>query len=158
MRYNELCQLLSDEELAAIKFLESRGFQILTDAKLEDGYKKDGGRHRTFTLSGRYNLMLVLKSVLERNVRRGRPVKLPELPETSVDDISEDETGSGTDDKTDNFWLDRSKWIRLGREEFCQLVTEEVTDDLRAATPDVQAAVKEKFDRLCNPDDWPIEE
>ena len=38
MRYDELREFLSDEELGAIKFLESRGFEIFTDAKLEDGF------------------------------------------------------------------------------------------------------------------------
>ena len=153
MRYDELRELLSDEELAAIKFLEGRGFEIFTDAKLEDGFKKDGGRHRTFTMAGRYNLMLALKNVSERAVRRGRPAKLPELPE--LPETKPPETPAG---EVDNFWLHRSKWYRLGRVEFYQLVTEEVLDDLKAATAEVQAAVKEKFDRLCNPDDWPIEE
>ena len=156
MRYDELRELLSDEELAAIKFLEGRGFEIFTDANLEDGFKKDGGRHRTFTMAGRYNLMLALKNISERAVRRGRPAKLPELPETDPPETKPPETSKVN--AIDNFWLDRGKWIRLSREEFYQLVTEEVLDDLKAATPDVQAAVKEKFDRLCNPDDWPIEE
>ena len=98
--------------------------------------------------------MLGLKNISKRNVRRGRPAKLPELPETKPPETSDDDS----QDKTDNFWLDRSKWIRMSREEFCQLVTEEVTDDLRTATPDVQDSVKRKFDRLCNPDDWPLGE
>jgi hypothetical protein len=157
MRYDELRGLLSDEELGAIKFLESRGFEIFTDAKLEDGYKKDGGRHRTFTMAGRYNLMLALKKISERKVRRGRPAKMPELAQTDPPETKLPETPFRKVNAVDNFWLDRGKWIRMSREEFYQLVTEEVLDDLKAATPDVQAAVKEKFDRLCNPDDWPIE-
>lgn len=60
------------------------------------------------------------------------------------------------DNIVDNFFMDLNNWKRLNREAFFTLVTEEAVDDLKMAPADVQADVKEKFDRLCDSKKWPL--
>ena len=63
MKYEELEGFLSAEEKIAIDTLEGCGWEVLTETKIEDTYKKDGGRIRTFTLAGRYDIAVVCKKV-----------------------------------------------------------------------------------------------
>ena len=182
MIYEELEKVLTDEEKAAIEVLERRGFSIMTEARLDDCKIKDGSRLRTFSLSGRYALMLGLKSVDERLksfLELAAEVEPDAIPETDKEpEVEKLEKACGTvivdvgesseikdenpeakeegDNIVDNFWMELNRWKRLARDAFCVLVTEEAVDDLIAAPADVQAEVKEKFDRLCDPDSWPI--
>lgn len=158
MLFDELRQQLSADELSAIEFLESRGFVILTEARLEDCRRKDGSRFRTFSLSGRYDLMMGLKSITDRPFEDDPQAVDPKIeddpqqPQDAVDDGPQVEgriIGS-------NFWMERDQWIRLNRDAFYQLVTEEVLDDLIAAPADVQDEVKDKFLRFFDAKEWPI--
>lgn len=127
---------------AAIKKLEDAGMTVTTETLLEDCKKSDGTRFRTFSLSGRHDLCLIVRKVSELK-SIGRASKVPD-PDPVVAD-------QGV-----NFWLDRGKWHRLRSEEFFPLVIEECLDDLRAAPAEVQDDVHQKFNRLCDPNDWPL--
>lgn len=63
MRYEEIEAYLSSEEINALDILEGSGWEILTETKIEDTHKKDGGRIRTFALSGRYDIVVVCRNV-----------------------------------------------------------------------------------------------
>jgi len=158
MIYQELSRYLTDEEKMAVEYLESIGYQVLTEARLDDCKKKDGRRVRTFSLSGRYDLIIGLKSV------RGRPV--PESVDDSGDEEVEVEVEAEADSVDveeegavigDNFWMNRDRWHRMNREGFRTLVVEEAVDDLKAAPLDVQEDVKEKFLRFFDESEWPLE-
>jgi hypothetical protein len=132
----------------AIKTLVDAGMVVVTEARLEDCKKSDGTRFRTFTLSGRHDLALIVKDI--KNLR-GAKVTLPPEKVYHPPVAKEEVEPEGV-----NFWLERSKWIRLSGEELHPLVTEECLGDLADAPGDIQADVKQKFDRLCEPEDWPL--
>lgn len=54
---------LSAAELKAVGALESEGWLVLTDAKIDESGEKDGHRRRTFRNEGRYNLVLARRKV-----------------------------------------------------------------------------------------------
>ena len=147
MLFDELNKQLSEHEASAIAYLESIGYEIMTEARLDDCKKKDGKRTRTFSMRGRYDLMIGLKSI------QGRAA-----PVAQVDEHPE-EVAKATEEGTvvgENFWMDRDRWIRMNRDGFFALVTEEAIDDLEAAPLDVQEEVQEKFLRFFEPEDWPL--
>jgi len=121
---------------SAIKKLEDAGMTVTTETLLQDCKRSDGTRFRTFTLSGRHDLCLIVRKVSDLK---------------PIGEAPEKELVPGV-----NFWLDRSKWHRLRADEFYPLVMEECLDDLRASPVAVQADVHAKFDRLCDADDWPL--
>jgi hypothetical protein len=157
MLFQEICRHLSDQERAALEYLESIGWQIMTEALLEDCKKKDGTRFRTFSLSGRYDVMVGLKKV------QGDP--MPVVSEDlavfeEAEAVSENVAATIAEEGEiigDNFWMDRDRWIRMSRDGFFVLVTEEAVDDLKAAPADVQEDVKEKFLRFFKESDWPLQ-
>ena len=61
--FEEYKGYLSAAELKAVGTLESEGWQLFVDAKLEETGEKDGKRRRTFRTEGRYNLVLACKTV-----------------------------------------------------------------------------------------------
>ena len=132
----------------AIKTLVDAGMVVVTEARLEDCKKSDGTRFRTFTLSGRHDLALIVKDIKDLS---GVSVKEPPEKKYYPPVAREEVEPEGV-----NFWLERSKWIRLSGEELHPLVTEECLGDLDDAPADIQADVKQKFDRLCDPEDWPL--
>ena len=132
----------------AIKTLVDAGMVVVTEVRLEDCRKSDGTRFRTFTLSGRHDLALIVKDIKDLS---GVTVKLP-LEKKYYPPVSKEEV----EPEGVNFWLERSKWIRLSGEELHALATEECLGDLADAPADIQADVKHKFDRLCDPEDWPL--
>ena len=162
MLFDELSQSLSKQEAAAIAYLESIGYQVMTEARLDDCKKKDGKRVRTFSLSGRYDLIIGLKSI------RGRaePAKLAEEgEEVAAEEVEQDaaevdeeieQNADGGGIIGDNLWMDENRWKRMNREMFFTLVTEEALDDLFAAPIDVQDAVQAKFLKFFKPEEWPI--
>ena len=133
----------------AIKKLADAGMVVTTETLIQDCKKSDGTRFRTFTLQGRHDLALIVRKVADLKPIDPGPkkakVKLFEPPEPPA------EIDQGV-----NFWLDRAKWHRLSSVEFCPLVQEECLDDLRSAPDEVQADVRQKFDRLCKSEDWPL--
>jgi hypothetical protein len=161
MLFDEVKQYLSPEERSAIEFLERRGFSILTEARLDDCKKKDGSRFRTFSLQGRYDVMIGLKSVAGRD---GFQAEETEESEQSFNDSNSLETdieaeGGGEDVEEvigGNFWMNRDRWIMMNRAGFFHLVTEEALADLQAAPVDVQAEVKDKFLRFFDESEWPL--
>ena len=148
MRYSAIEALLSADEIEAIKVLESRGWEILTETKIEDTFRKDGGRIRTFALSGRYDLAMVLKSV---------PVRKRAVAETDPppadDPPGDEETGKGN--APVNFWLDSGNWIRLQKQPFTQAIEDHVNELVEVAD-EVRDEVHRKFDRFFDPNDWPL--
>ena len=61
---------LKPEEIAAIGILEKGGFELFTEAKIEDVRElKTGSRRRTFRNSGRYQLIIAFKKLSEREGR-----------------------------------------------------------------------------------------
>jgi|GEM_PF-6990751 len=145
MLFDELRRHLSEQEKSAINYLESIGYQIFTEARMDDCKKKDGKRVRTFAARGRYDLLIGLKSI------NGRPAPIAEVNEQPEEIAEEEGKIIG-----DNFWMDRDRWIRMNRDGFFVLVTEEAIDDLKAAPEDVQEEVQEKFLRFFDAEDWPI--
>lgn len=146
MLYNDL--ELPAGVRSAIKKLEDAGMVVTTETLIQDCKKSDGTRFRTFTLSGRHDLVLIVRKVDDLKPISSvvqKKSKVPELPEPPA------EIDQGV-----NFWLDRAKWHRLSSVEFCPLVQEECLDDLRSAPDEVQADVRQKFDRLCKSEDWPL--
>lgn len=125
----------------AIKKLVDAGMVVVTEALLEDCKKSDGTRFRTFSLSGRHDLALIIKDV--KDFRKPEKVAKPAPDPVEVDE--------GV-----NFWLDRENWIRLSGKELHPLVVEECLADLADSPGQVQMDVKQKFDRLCDPEDWPL--
>ena len=153
MRYQELEPYLSSVELEAIETLEGCGWMILTETKIEDTYKKDGSRIRTFTLSGRYDIALVLEKV-----NTDRPMAEPEEI-ISKDEIIEEielETESEDESYSDNFWMDESNWKRMARGPFYDLVKYEALDDLKQVPDSVKDEIQRKFVKYFDPDDWPL--
>jgi hypothetical protein len=132
----------------AIKTLVDAGMVVVTEALLEDCKKSDGTRFRTFTLSGRHDLALIVKNIKDLS---GVTVNTPLEKKYHPPVIEEEVEPEGV-----NFWLERSKWIRLSGDELYPLVTEECLGDLADAPADIQVDVKQKFDRLCEPEDWPL--
>jgi DNA-directed RNA polymerase subunit K/omega len=126
----------------AIQKLADAGMTVVTEMRMDDCKKVDGTRFRTFTLQGRYALALIIKRTDDL-----KPIGADEPPDEPPAEILPE--GS-------NFWLDRSQWHRMSGKEFYPLVVEECLGDLADAPPEVQADVKEKFDRLCDSEDWPL--
>ena len=140
MLFQELRRHLSEQESSAIEYLESIGYQIMTEARLDDCKKKDGSRVRTFSLRGRYDLMIGLKSI------QGRA-----QPPQTVAEVAQVDDGIEAEEARvvgDNFWMKRDRWLHTWRDDFFVLVTEEKLDDLKAAPQDVQEDVQEKFLRF----------
>jgi hypothetical protein len=54
---------LSADERKAIGVLESEGWILFVDVKIDESGEKDGKRRRTFRNEGRYNLALTRKRV-----------------------------------------------------------------------------------------------
>lgn len=164
MKFDELELMLSNEELEAIQALESNGWQVLTETKIEDTRKKDGGRIRTFTLTGRYDLAVVLKHVGgKETVAESNGVLPPTSGDSSNllgDSSDPEETGApGTKDLKGsgdffNFWENQKNWQRKSGKILHRLVTKDERESLLIAPQNIVDLVKEKFDRLCDPDDW----
>ena len=85
--------------------------------------------------------------------RRQAPEKKPALPPPPV---LTDPPILGIADQDQNFWLIRSQWIRMNGDELYPLVIDECLEDLKNSSVDVQDDVRQKFDRLCDPDKWPL--
>jgi len=78
MKLEEIVEGLAPSEKSAIATLESFGWAVMFDCKIEDGRYPDGSRKRTFQRSrGRHELVLMLRST------QGRP--LPDEPEPVVE-------------------------------------------------------------------------
>ena len=72
---------LRPSEKNAIAALESKGWRVMYDCKIEDGRNPDGTRQRTFSWRGRYDLVLMLKQSDGRNLPEEiEEPKEPELP------------------------------------------------------------------------------
>jgi hypothetical protein len=143
MRFAEIEGLLSADEIMAIQVLESYGWEILTETKIEDTFRKDGGRIRTFALSGRYACSLVLKDApIEK--RQSRSIVPDPKPAAAL-----------AEEVSPNFWLDESNWKRLQKEPFAQAIESHV-NELIDVIDEVRDEVHRKFDRMFDPDDWPL--
>ena len=165
MRYEEIEGFLSTQELNALETLEGCGWEILTETKIEDTFKKDGGRIRTFTLSGRYDLAVVCKDVKQlipveeaENLPSDEPPT--ELPDKSDEtdppaDSPEPPESLENEKPKDNFWMDESNWKMTSRNAFKELVTDNV-DDLKSAPDSVQGEVYKKWTRFFDKEDWPL--
>lgn len=134
---------------SAIKKLEDAGMTVTTETLLQDCKRSDGTRFRTFTLSGRHDLCLIVRKVSD--LKPIAAIAAPKKVAVKKDPVPLMEIDQGT-----NFWLDRGKWHRLSGKEFYPLVMEECLDDLRSSPAEVQDDVRRKFDRLCDADDWPL--
>jgi hypothetical protein len=145
MRYSEIEDLLSADEISAIGVLEFHGWEILTETKIEDTHRKDGGRIRTFALSGRYDVALVLKDAPK-----------PPIPQVEIEEEEEEvEEEVEPEDEPKNFWIDEKNWKRLQKEPFADAI-ENHTNDLIDVKDEIRDEVHRKFDRLFDPDDWPF--
>jgi len=61
MRFNQIVGGLTAAEKQALDALEKSGrWGIMYDTRIEDGFRPDGQRSRTFQRSGRYPLVLML--------------------------------------------------------------------------------------------------
>ena len=61
MRFNHIVGGLTPSEKQALDALEKSGrWGIMYDTRIEDGFRPDGQRSRTFQRSGRYPLVLML--------------------------------------------------------------------------------------------------
>lgn len=138
MMFDELAEQMSELELSAIEYLESIGYQIFTEARMDDCKKKDGKRVRTFAAHGRYDILIGLESV------SGRAKSKVKKPASKKDLVG------------DNFWMNRDRWHKMNRQGFHALVVEEAIEDLKAAPQDVQEEVKIKFLRFFDASEWPL--
>jgi len=75
MRFEDAIGGLSAPEQEALRVLESSGWQIGLDCKLEDMTKPDGNRRRTYSNRGRYAVAVFLKNLSSRE-----PVEVPAFP------------------------------------------------------------------------------
>jgi len=75
MRFEDAIGGLSAPEQEALRVLESSGWQIGLDCKLEDMTKPDGNRRRTYSNTGRYAVAVFLKNLSSRE-----PVEVPAFP------------------------------------------------------------------------------
>lgn len=66
MIFDMLQRKLSRDELSAIRLLEKGGFVVMTEVLVQDGKVKDKKPVRTFSRSGRYDLMIGIKSISMR--------------------------------------------------------------------------------------------
>jgi hypothetical protein len=134
MKFEEITELTA-EERSALEYLESVGWSIMTEVRIEDCKIKDGSRRRTFANSGRYDCVVGMKKF-------GAEAAVAPQTEGAPADM--------------NFWMDFSNWKRMPRDNFFILVVNENLDDLKAAPADVQAEVKKKFDKFFDEADWPL--
>lgn len=156
MLYNDL-DLPADVQ-QAIDHLIAAGMVVVTEALLEDCRKSDGSRFRTFSLSGRHDLALIVKDVKALKgftVKAPDPVELKDLREFEEAEAAGLPRTGDAELPEENFWLDRHNWKWCSGDEFYPLVAEDQIDALIDAPADVQAAVKKKFDRLCDKP-WPL--
>jgi negative regulator of genetic competence, sporulation and motility len=157
-----------------IETLEGCGWEVLTETKIEDTFRKDGGRIRTFTLADRYDIAVVCKKV-DQLFPVDELQEEPDQPETEVDVIIEDEPAEveseteseieetepeieetePEDEPEDNFWMDESNWKRTSRNAFKELVKDNV-GELKAAPDSVQGEVYKKWTRFFDKKDWPL--
>lgn len=63
MKFDEAVKGLRSEEIEALKVLESSGWQVGLDVRVEDMTKPDGTRRRTFSNRGRYAVAVFLKNL-----------------------------------------------------------------------------------------------
>lgn len=63
MKFDEAVRGLRSEEIEALKVLESSGWQVGLDVRVEDMTKPDGTRRRTFSNRGRYAVAVFLKNL-----------------------------------------------------------------------------------------------
>lgn len=82
---------LRPSEKSAIATLESMGWSVMYDCKIEDGRNPDGSRRRTFMRRGRYDLALMLK--------RSDGRALPPEPEGSSAQSADDPKPDWADSK-----------------------------------------------------------
>lgn len=66
MRFDEAVKELSPATVEALRVLESEGFQVFLDVRIEDCTKPDGHRRRTFANRGRYAVGALLKNLSGR--------------------------------------------------------------------------------------------
>lgn len=66
MDFQEVVKGLSAEEISALKVLESSGWNIGLEVRVDDMKKPDGSRRRTFSNSGRYAVAAFLKNLSGR--------------------------------------------------------------------------------------------
>jgi len=63
MKFDEAVKGLRFEEIEALKVLETSGWQVGLDVRVEDMTKPDGTRRRTFSNRGRYAVAVFLKNL-----------------------------------------------------------------------------------------------
>lgn len=78
MRFDETVKELSPKTVEALRVLESEGFQICLDVRVEDMTNPDGQRRRTFSNRGRYAVGALLKNLGGRD-RVEVPAFTPDL-------------------------------------------------------------------------------
>ena len=140
MQFEELRRFLTDEEIAAIEFLENAGYVVMTETKVEDGKRKGKNDIRTtFFNHGRYDLVIGMQSFSLR-------------AESGDSDRGRSELHGSA---AENFWMDFSNWKRRHNNAFLTLLDENL-DDLKSAPVDVQEEVKIKFLKKNQINDWPI--
>ena len=144
MLYEEIEKKLSDAEAICIRTLEGFGYQIMTEARIDDCKKKDGGRMRTFSLSGRYDLAIALK--LADRKPHPEEIKIETAEEVIGVQTSENTSSEGDSAfENENFWKDRRRWIRMSSEKLKEAAFEKHAEDFKQADETIQDEVKRKI-------------
>lgn len=154
MRYEEIEVFLSTEEISALEVLEGCGWEILTETKIEDTYRKTGGRIRTFALEGRFDICAACKKVDQLIPVEGSQETIDEETQETVEETTLPETVDIVPDGQ-MFWMDKKNWKMLSRDAFRELVEDNV-EDLKKCPDAIQGEVYKKWTRFFKSKDWPL--
>ena len=74
----DLESIFTEQEKAALSLLTKAGFQVFSEAQVEETRELEGKRLWTFKNEGRYDLVLALKSATD--IKRAAPLKATRKP------------------------------------------------------------------------------